>query len=212
LQSLLQAGLKRGEFVVTARLLAPLLLEIEPRADLDWFGPMAARALYATDRPQEATLWTQLGGAPAQAQLFVVARLAQGERGPGWPKGGLRTILEGLQTKDAAVEPGRLLLAGALLQAVGEPLRPADWAALATLPPTPSAPMLNAAFWLDGGDAVANHRLGEGLLDTLLMAQAGGRLASEPIVIAEAVTRLAALGMGAEARHLAVEAALAAGL
>jgi hypothetical protein len=212
LQSLLQAGLKRGEFVVTARLVAPILLELEPRPDLDWFAPLAARALYAVDRPQEAGLWAQLGGAPAQAQLFAIARLSQGERGPTWPKGGLKAILEGLQPKDGAVEPARLLLAGALLQAVGEPIKPADWATLVTLPPTPNAPMPNAALWLDGSDAVASHHLGEGLLDTVLMAAAAGRLSSEPIVIAESVTRLNALGMTAEARHLAVEAALAAGL
>src|SRR5579859_3199722 len=90
LQSLLQAAAKRGEFVATARLVAPILLELEPRPDLDWFAPVAARALYAVDRPQEAGLWAQLGGTPAQAQLFVVARLAQGERGPAWPRGGLK--------------------------------------------------------------------------------------------------------------------------
>ncbi|MGH7126641.1 MAG: hypothetical protein ACREFI_19845 [Stellaceae bacterium] len=213
LQTLLQAGLKRGELVVTARLVAPLLLELEPRADLDWFAPMAARALYAVDRPQEAALWAQIGGPAAQAQLFLVARLAEGDKGPAWPKGGLGSILEGLQPKDAPVEPAKLLLAGALLQAVGEPVRSADWATLVALPPAVGAPMPNAAVWLDGGDAVAGHRLGEALLDTLLMmAQAGGRLPNEPIVIAEAVARLHALGMGAEARHLALEAALAAGL
>ena len=213
LQSLLLAGLKRGEFVMTARLVAPLLLELEPRSDLDWLAPMAARALYAVDRPQEARRWAELGGAAVQAPLFVVARLAEGDKGPPWPKAGLKSILEGLQPKDATVEPAKLLLAGALLQAVGEPVRPADWATLVALPPTAAAPMPNAAVWLDGSDAVAGHRLGEALLDTLLMmAQAGGRLSSEPIVAAEAVARLNALGLGAEARHLALEAALAAGL
>jgi hypothetical protein len=212
LQSLLQAGLKRGEFVVTAKLIAPLLLELQPSADLDWFVLMAARALYAVDRPQEAAQWAQIGGTAAQVQLFLIARLAEGDKGPAWPKGGLKSILEGLQPKDGSVEPAKLLLAGALLQALGEPIKPADWATLVTLPPTAGAPLPNAALWFDGGDAVAGHRLGEALLDTLVMAPSGGRLSSEPIVVAEAVARLNALGMGAEARHLALEAALAAGL
>src|SRR4029077_11000418 len=82
LQSLLQAGLKRGEFLVTAQLVAPLLLELEPSPDLNWFAPMAARALYALDRPQEAAVWAQVGGQPAQASLFLIARLAQGDSGP----------------------------------------------------------------------------------------------------------------------------------
>jgi hypothetical protein len=213
LQSLLQSGMKRGAFAMTARLVAPLLLEIEPRPDLDWFAPLAARALYAVDRPQEAARWAQTGGSAVEAQLFLVARLAAGEKGPPWPRGGLNAILEGLQPKDTTVEPAKLLLAAALLQAVGEPVKPADWATLVALPPTATAVMPNAAVWLDGGDAVAGHRLGEALLDTLLMmAQAGGKPPSEPIVVAGAVARLNALGMGAEARHLALEAALAAGL
>jgi len=212
LQLLLQAGLKRGEFVVTARLVAPLLLELEPRPDLDWFGALAARALYAIDRPQEAARWAEIAGATAQAQLFLVARLAEGDKGPSWPKGGLQSILEGSQPRDASLEPAKLVLTGALLQAVGEPVRPADWVALAALPPTAGATLPNGALWLDGREAVASHRLGEALLDTLVIAQSGGRLSSEPIVVAEAVARLNALGMGAEGRHLALEAALAAGL
>ena len=212
LQSLLQAGLKRGEFVVTARLVAPLLLEVTPNSDLDWFTPLAARALYASDHPEEARRWAELGGPTAQGQLFLIARLAEGDKGPAWPKDGLRSIIEGLQRKDAPVEPAKLLLSGALLQAVGEPIKPADWAALVGLPPAASAPLPNAAVWLDGADAVAGHRLGEALLDTLVMAQSGGRLSSEPIVVAGAVARLSALGMGAEARHPALEAALSVGL
>jgi hypothetical protein len=212
LQALLQAGLKRGEFPVTARLVAPLLLELQPSPDLDWFAPAAARALYAVDRPLEAGAWAQIGGAPAQAQLFLIARLAQGDQGPPWPKDGFKSILEALQPKDTVAEPGKLLLAGALLQAVGEPITPLDWALLVALPPTAGDPLPNTALWLDGRDALRNHRLGEALVTTLVLAQSGGRLSSEPIVIAEAVARLNALGLGTDARHLALEAALAAGL
>jgi len=212
LQSLLQAGLKRGEFPVTARLVAPLLLELEPSPDLDWLAPLAARALYAIDRPQEGGRWAEIGGAAAQAQLFLIARLALGDNGPAWPKDGFKSILEVLQPKDAIVEPQKLLLAGALLQAVGEPLTPADWARFVSLSPAAGTPLPNAALWLDGRDAVARHRLGEGLLDTLVMAQSGGRLTSDPIVIGEAVARLGALGLEIDARRLALEAALTAGL
>src|SRR5439155_15211863 len=114
-----------------------------------WLAPTAARALYAAGRPQEAERWAKIGGAPAQSQLFLVARLALGNNGPAWPKEGLRSILEGLQPKDATVEPGKLLLAAALLRAVGEPVTPADWAAPVALPPTSGAPLPNAALWDD---------------------------------------------------------------
>jgi len=212
LQALLQAGQKRGEFPVTARLTAPLLLELQPAPELAWFAGSAARALYAAGRPIEARQWVQLSGSAVQAQLFLIARLAQGNSGPAWPKDGLGSILEGLQPKDGGVDPGKSLLVAALLAAVGEPISPADWAALVALPPAASAPLPNVALWLDGRDAAANQRLGETVLDTLLMAQSGGHLAGEPIVIAEAVARLRAIGLEADARRLAVEAALAAGL
>ncbi len=211
LQSLLQAGLKRGEFPVTARLVAPLLLELEPGPDLDWLAPLAARALYVADRPREAGRWVQIAGAPAQARLFLVARLALGDAGPAWPKEGFKAILEGLQPKDAIVEPEKLVLAAALLDAVGAPVGPGDWARLAALPPAAEAGLPNGALWLDARGAATGHRLGEALLDTIITAQSGGRLSSDPIVIGESVARLRELGMDAEARHLALEAALAAG-
>src|SRR5262249_19559146 len=66
LQSLLQAGLKRGEFAVTARLVGPLLLEVAPGRDLDWFAPLAARALFVTDQPDKAELWASVADARAQ--------------------------------------------------------------------------------------------------------------------------------------------------
>lgn len=212
LQALLQAGAKRGELPVTARLVAPIVLEIPATPDLDWFAPLAARVLYATDHPTEAARWGQLMDANGQGQLLPLARIAAGNNGPAWPKDGLKGILGGMLPKDGQPDPGKFLLTAALLAAAGEPVTIADWSLLVALPPTPAPPLPNVAVWFGGRDAAANHRLGETVLDTLLMAQVGGRLSTEPDVIAEAVTRLRAVGLEADARHLALEAALDAGL
>lgn len=212
LQALLQAGAKRGEFPVTARLVAPIILEIPATSDLDWFAPPAARALYAADQPTEAARWAQLTDPAGAAQLVPLARIAAGANGPAWPKGGLKEILDGLQPKDGNPDPAKLLLTAALLAASGEPVTAADWATLVAVPPAPPSPLPNAAIWLGGRDAAANRRLGETVLDTLLMAHVGEHLAAEPDVIAEAVARLRAVGLEAEARRLALEAALDAGL
>lgn len=212
LQALLQAGAKRGELPVTARLVAPIVLEIPATPDLDWFAPLAARALYAADHPAEAARWAQLIDAAGQAQLLPVARMAAGNDGPAWPKGGLKDVLTGLLPKDGQPDPVKFMLAAALLSAAGEPVTANDWALLVPLPPTPAQSVPNVAVWLGGRDAAAGKRLGETVLDTLLMAHLGDRLSTEPDIIAEAVARLRAVGLEPEARRLAVEAALDAGL
>jgi hypothetical protein len=47
---------------------------------------------------------------------------------------------------------------------------------------------------------------------TLLIARSGERLSLEPVVLADAVAGLSAVGLEGDARALALEAALAAGI
>jgi hypothetical protein len=95
--------------------------------------------------------------------------------------------------------------------ALGDPVAPADWtqlpAAAWTEPGAASAP---PAAWLDLVDAVREPRLGEAVLATVLVAAPAGNLSGEPIALGAAVTSLRHIGLVADARRLAVEAALAA--
>jgi hypothetical protein len=77
---------------------------------------------------------------------------------------------------------------------------------------THSGTVPNGALWLDQQQAAKAGRLGETVLTTILLASAGDHLAAEPIVLAQAVAGLQAVGLGADARALAVEAALDAGI
>jgi hypothetical protein len=50
------------------------------------------------------------------------------------------------------------------------------------------------------------------VLTTILLASAGDHLATEPVVLAQAIAGLQAVGLDADARALAIEAALDAGI
>jgi hypothetical protein len=70
----------------------------------------------------------------------------------------------------------------------------------------------NGALWLDQQQAAQGRRIGETVLTTLLLASAGDKLSGEPIVLAHAIAALQAVGLDADARAMAVEAALDAGI
>ena len=72
--------------------------------------------------------------------------------------------------------------------------------------------MPSAALWLDQQRAVTEKRVGETVLTSLILARNGDRLTGEPIVLARIVAGLKLIGLDREARALAVEAALDAGL
>lgn len=211
-QALLDAGAKRGEFAFWARLTAPLILELRQSPDLDWFAPSATRALYASGQLAEARRWLQIVNPELQKQLFVVARLAEGNSVQPWPREGLRAVLEALMPKEGSSDLAKPMLALALLSAVGEPVNAGDWLLLIGVPPAPGGSAVNPAIWLAGRDAALNRRIGESVLETLLLARAGDKVTVEPIAIAESISRLRAIGLEGEARRLALEAALTAGL
>ena len=199
LQALLNDARKRDSFVVMARLLAPILVDLPPNQDLAGFAPNAVRALYAAGRPEAAVNWLVFADSAAAPTIQPLVHLAQGRPGTGAPD----TPLHDVAPKQAA-----LLLT--LFTALDEPATPAGWAALIAAPHDASLP--SAAVWTDQQQAASAKRIGETVLMTLLLTQAGDRLTAEPIVLGRAISGLKAAGLEADARALAVEAALAAGI
>ena len=72
--------------------------------------------------------------------------------------------------------------------------------------------MPDVAVWTRQQEAANGKRTGETVLLTLLLARAGDHLSGEPIVLSRAIGGLKAVGLDGEARALALEAALAAGI
>jgi hypothetical protein len=195
---------RRGAFIPMARLLAPLVTELQPSPDLQSFAPDAARVLLAAGAYDRAAPWVALAGRP---ELRVVAGFAQ--------LGGNDTVsiadaITALKALDAEAASRQADLLTTLASALNMPLNGIDLAPL--MRGTHAGGVPNGAVWLDEQQAAKAGRLGETVLTTILLASAGDHLSTEPVVLAQAIAGLQAVGLGADARALAVEAALDAGI
>ncbi len=203
---LLADARRRGAFVATARLVAPLVAALRAGPGLQGFAGDAARALLAAGDDDDALPWIELAGTK---ELQLIAELAR-------PSGGedaaplLRDAVAALVSRDAAAAPSQADLLVALLSALDQPVGSLDWASL--LRPAHEALMPGAALWLDQIEAASARRVGETVLASLLIAAAGDRLSPDPVVLEHVVAGLKVAGLEADARALSVEAALAAGI
>jgi hypothetical protein len=195
---------RRGAFIPMARLIAPLVAELQPSPDLQSFAPDAARVLLASGAYDRAAPWIALAGRP---ELSVIANFVQIGGNENASLGNAIAALKALDP-EAARRQGDLLVT--LASALSMPLNGIDLATL--LRSTHSGTVPNGALWLDQQQAAKAGRLGETVLTTVLLASAGDRLSSEPIVLAQAIAGLQVVGLDADARALAVEAALDAGI
>jgi hypothetical protein len=206
LAPLLADARRRGAFIATARLVAPLITELPPAPEFQSFAGDAARVLLATGHPDQAAPWIDLG---KSAELRVVADLAQtGHADDNAPS--LADAAAALATRDATAAPRQIDLLAALLSALGEKLGEVDVAPL--LQPLHQGMLPGAALWDRQQQAASAGRVGETVLTSLLIAAAGDRLSPEPVLLARVVSGLKAVGLETDARALAVEAALAAGI
>jgi hypothetical protein len=190
-------GSQQGGFTLAARLVLPALQEIEPDPSLVGSAPLAARLLIAANDSWAARRWSKLVSGSQEHSLGLLLAPAAPREEP------LRDPM------DAQRPPLYVILASAL----GEPLAPTDWAGLPAAawnvagPPSPPA-----AAWLDLAEAARAKRIGETVLAAIMVASPAGTLSADPVALFTAVSGLRQVGLTADARRLAVEAALAAGL
>jgi hypothetical protein len=205
LTPLLADAKRRGVFSPVARLVAPLVAELQPGPDTQSFAGDAARVLLAAGNPDQAGPWVDLANLP---ELQIVAGLAQPHRDVAALS--LANIIAALTKRDPAAAPRQIDLLIALLNALGEKIVAVDAAPLVQPPHQGLLP--GATLWLDQQQAAASGRVGETILTSLLIATAGEQLSPEPVLLANVVSGLKAVGLETEARAIAVEAALAAGI
>jgi hypothetical protein len=203
----LAEGKSRGRFQQLARLAAPLLLHLTPAGDGDGFAADAARALLATGHAKSARPWIE---ASEERPLQLLYQIATGDKALAAGPGPLSEALAALADRDAAVAVYQSDLLIALLHGLGDPVIPPDKTPLTAAAQEAALP--SAALWIAQGEAAAAKRRGETILLTLLLAAGGDRLTTAPLVLDRAVAGLRAAGVEEEARALAVEAALAAGI
>jgi hypothetical protein len=208
LQAMLSQGRKTGDFIFAARVIEPLLLELKPSPDFGWFGGEAARALIATGHSAEARAWIGVADPDAARAFYPLARLAFGREGPAFDAKALAAALK----TDSDAGAAQAALALALLATFDDPVGAADWAPLAAKLPLVSLDLPGAPIWFDLPRAAAGKRIGEAVLLALVTAEEAGKLTAQPARLARAIEGLRAVGLDADARALAVEAALAGGI
>lgn len=188
-------------------LYAPMLAEMPASPELTSFAAEAARHLCAAGFLREAAPWLAIATQPAAPSadlpgLQALAYLAGSGPAP---------LIEGLLPPPADARGARLR---AIFAALDESLPAASEDATASLSSAgaPAMPQQNLNLWLDLGDAAAKGRVGETVLLSLAGLAQSGLAAAEPQWLFRAVQSLERVGLDADARRLAVEAAIANGL
>lgn len=210
-------------YAMTARVLAPLVINI-PAQDPAFaaFSPMAARALFAAGQIQPAENW--LGLARAQGlnnDSLAAAAAAQ------WPLGRLTqpsqdealiagATLAAWQKAQGNLKPEvaarRTAVLYSLLNAFGGKVPAEDWAALLDGPATITQPSPRPGLWMGLKFASEQLRLAETV--SLGLASLGDQPLDQvdPIQLYRVIAALRLVGLDADARALAVEAAIANGV
>ena len=199
-----------GIYPAAIRAAQSMLLAIPPAPDLRADAIDMARALYALDLPDAARPWFDLLPPVGQQQFLPLAAIVSGAKAPGWGNAVL------LAANPTAGDPDEAAIARAglacqLLAALGRPVPNsailpllAAGGAVTWEMPASGPPALLAT-------AAAQHQVGGTILAILASLGSPGATAPAPLVIAS-VAALHQLGMDNEARHLAIDAAIAAGL
>jgi hypothetical protein len=195
---------RRGAFIPMARLIAPLVIDLQPSPDLQSFAPDAARVLLAAGAYDHAAPWVELAGRPELRVLGSFAQFGANDNVS------IADAIKALRARDTDAASRQADLLIALAAAFNMPLNGVDLAA--QLRGAHAGTVPNGTVWLDQQQAAKAGRLGETVLTTILLASAGNRLTAEPIVLSQAVAGLEAVGLDADARALAIEAALDAGI
>src|SRR5208282_2338192 len=185
ISALLADAKPRGAFPATALLLAATVSGLSPEGAPPDFAADAARVLLAAGLADKALPW--IASAQSKA-LALLARWASGGKPPPGEAPLLPDALAELAARDPASSPRQADLLNALNGALG-------------------APVLSTAT-APAGQPAAGQSLGETVLTALLASVNGDKLTSDPAALAQAVSGLRGAGLDADARRLAVEAAL----
>ncbi|WP_419905933.1 hypothetical protein [Kiloniella sp.] len=207
-----------GLALLMTRVIAGLVKEIPPSADLTWFALPAGRVLYVTGNAERADAWLMLArqymlseqtAAASITALWPYARLAGLEGGERYG------TLKGWASAQSDVGPEvinqQLVLLRSCMQALGENVR-LSWGELASLEISTPGLAPSAALLYALKDAQNGSRLAEVVLLSLIILGEEGPGDTHSLALSSVVEALYSVGLQDEARALAIEATVLSGI
>ncbi|MEA2783476.1 MAG: hypothetical protein QOK29_5020 [Rhodospirillaceae bacterium] len=223
LQAALDRARRQGGYLLAVQTNLIYLLPLTPSANLVWFAGDAGRALFASGHLEQANAWLRIAeekaagepqAAAAVSSLAVYARIAGIDRHLAWDAATLQTWRQA-HANDAPGTGGAARLS-AVFEGLGEPIDggwtmigQANTASISASSQAAGAP--DPALWFNLGEAAKKHRIGETVLLSLYALGPDGPAGANPILLSRAIDSLRQIGLDAEARAIATEAAIAAG-
>ena len=205
-----------GTYRLSVGVYQPELEVLQPTAELAWFAPAASRALYLLNQPERAAIWAATARRYAKepeekhavALLWPLIALAEGSA-TGSGHGRWLSAMAELNAVEAGMKAG---FAYSLFEAMGEQISDDRWEAL--LQGSARADVLapDPAYMRAFRKAASAGRRGETVLLAILILGGGSLAEGGPALLSEIIIGLRKVGLENEARRLAIEAALAAGL
>ena len=216
LQAALDRARRQGGYILAVRTNLLYLLPLQPSPDLIWFAADAGRALYASGHFEQANAWLQTAqdkaasdpqAAAAASALAVYARIAGVGQPLFWDAAAVQKWRQAQAAGGSSADPVNRLFA--VFEGIGEPIG-GSWTLIGQTAASGGAP--DPALWFNLGDAANNGRIGETVLLSLCALGEGGPASANPILLSRAISSLRQVGLDAEARAIAIEAAIAAGV
>lgn len=216
LQAALDRARRQGGYILAVRTNLLYLLPLQPSPDLAWFAADAGRALYASGHFEQANAWLQVAedkaktdpqAAAAASALAVYARIAGVGQPLFWDAAAVQKWRQAQAAGGSPADPINRLFA--VFEGIGEPIG-GSWTLIGQAGAGGGAP--DPALWFNLGDAANNGRIGETVLLSLCALGEGGPASANPILLSRAISSLRQVGLDVEARAIAIEAAIAAGV
>ncbi|MEX2298710.1 MAG: hypothetical protein WD715_14940, partial [Dongiaceae bacterium] len=216
LQRSLELGREHGGYLLAAQVALPELRKIVPSDRLAWFAVDASRALYVLGQNEAAGAWFALirrmapndpVAAEALPTIWLYARVAGASDPASWDASSLAAWRATQQTGGADADHALRLFA--VFDGLGEPVGNASDVLVGN---DGAASIPNSAYFFNLADAAAGGRRGETVLLSLLNLGEGGPGVVSPIVLSRVLRSLREVGLTNEARSLAFEAIVAAGI